>query len=241
MGILLFGSKSKIPMKAKEEVTMKELEVIKEELASYLKIVSNDKYPFTYYTFDYQWIEAWNLIGFRYLKKEPLLLDIRLMHIEQEARDYAAFVAERDADGGIMFNPDEYLKIIALVELQILQKEVIDEERPLAHFTVMDADEILQIHYPPNLLQYAIGHYYCYSPADEAQLPEMKSVISLPHWSTRVGANQITDLTFATFTQQQLADPHFDLLDDASGTIRFNQQALEELVILLKRRIFRLP
>lgn len=220
---------------------MKELEVIKEELASYLKIVPNDTYPFTYYTFDYQYAESWDLIGLRYLKKEPLLLDIRLMHIEQEARDYETFVAERDADGSISFNPDEYLTIIAFFEQQILQKGVVDEERPLAHFVGMDADELLQVRYPPVILQHAIGHYYRYFPDEEAKIPGVVSVIGLPHWSTLFGANQITALGFATLTSQQLADSHFDFLDDASGTIRFNQSALEELVILLKRRTFRFP
>ena len=220
---------------------MKDLKVITKDLASYLKLSSHDGDSFTYYIFDYQYAESWDLIGLRYLKKEPLLLDIRLMHIEQEARDYDAFVAERDANGYISFNPDEYRQIIAFFEQQLLQKEVVDENRPLVHFTVMGVDEMLQMRYPPSLLHDSVGRYYRYFPSDEAQLPGAVSVIRLPHWSTRFGTNQITGLGFATLTSQQLADSHVDLLDDASGTIRFNQPALEELVVLLKRRIFRLP
>lgn len=76
-------------------------------------------------------------------------------------------------------------------------------------------------------------------PYDEAQIPGTISAIGLPHWSTEFGVNQITGLWFATLTQQQLEDPNFDLFDDASGTIRFNRQVLEELVMLLKCRTFR--
>ncbi len=52
---------------------------------------------FTYYTFDTKWEESWNIIGIHYQNLTPFLVDVRLMYIDQDARDWNEFVAERDA------------------------------------------------------------------------------------------------------------------------------------------------
>jgi hypothetical protein len=220
-------------------INLQQLQIVDDELASYLKISPDERKRFTYYIFEDRLEEHWNVFGLHYLSRAPLLVEIRLMYIDQDARDWSPFVAERDAPGYAFFNRGTYPSVIAFFEETALNKEILDHNESIRHFFLMNRKELLQFHYPQERVEAAVGNYYRYVPEKGVQGSEKISVICLPNWSSPHGENQISSLWFITLSPQQLANPQFDLVDDIDGlgTITFNQRALEELIILLRQRI----
>jgi hypothetical protein len=230
---------------AKEYVkALKQLKVVDDDLATYLKITSQDQIKFTYYTFDTKWEEYWNVIGIRYRSRTPFLIDVRLMYIDQDARDWDGFVAERDAPGYVALDPDDYARVIAFFEMlvqkeMLVYEEMLDQDESFKHFSLMSLEELVKFHYPQSLDHAAIGDYYRYMPDEGIQDNDFISIVSLPRWSAQYGKYQVSTLWFITLSQQQLSNPQFDLVDDVDGlgTITYNLQALQELILLLKRRL----
>ena len=129
---------------------LKRLKVVDDDLATYLKITSQDQIKFTYYSFDTQWEEYWNVIGIRYRSQSPFLIDVRLMYIDQDARDWDGFVAERDAPGYVLVNPDNFARVISFFE-KLVHKNMLDQDESLKHFSMMSLEELAQFHYPLGL------------------------------------------------------------------------------------------
>lgn len=219
---------------------MKQLQIVDNDLASYLKLSPDERKQFTYYTFDHKpFEEYWNVFGLRYLSQTPsFLVDVRLMYIDQDARDWSNFVAERDSPGFVTFDPGTFPSVVAFFEM-VLKKEMLVHEEAITHFSLMSRKELLQFHYPHERVEAAVGNYYRYLPEQGVQDSEKISLICLPSWSSQHGGNQSSSLWFITLSPQQPGTPQFDLVDDVDGlgTMRFNQRALEELIILLRQRI----
>jgi len=217
---------------------LKRLKVVDDDLATYLKFTSQDQIKFTYYSFDTEWEEYWNVIGIRYRSQNPFLIDVRLMYIDQDARDWDGFVAERDAPGYVLVNPDDFARVISFFET-LVHKNMLDQDESLKHFSMMSLEELALFHFPLGLDYAAIEDYYRYIPDEGIQDDDFFSIVSLPRWSAQYGKNQASTLWFITLSRQQLSNPQFDLVDDVDGlgTITFNLQAFEELIFLLKRRL----
>src|SRR5437667_10527831 len=111
----------------------KQLKVVEDMLASYLKFSPDEASKFIYYTFETIQTEHWDILGVKHLNKNPLLIDVRLMYIDQDARDWVKFVAEHDAPGYITFNPTTYLGMITFFE-EILGRKVYDQEGTTKYF-----------------------------------------------------------------------------------------------------------
>ena len=121
---------------------MQQLQIVDDELASYLKISPDERKRFTYYTFENRLEEHWNVFGLRYLSQAPLLVEIRLMYIDQDARDWSHFVAERDAPGYAIFDPGTYPGMGAFFEM-MLNKEIPDHDELIRHFFLMSREELM--------------------------------------------------------------------------------------------------
>jgi hypothetical protein len=218
---------------------LKELTIVRKELAEYLKFSPDEAKKFTYYTFDIPYTENWDVFGAQYLSTDPLLVDIRLMQIDQDARDWEQFIAERDTPGYVEVEPATYPLVVAFFE-KIVGKGVEDAGQAMRYFSLVDREGLMELHYRTTRVDDAVGGYYRYRPDEGIQPSDMVSVVCMPQWSRRYGANQVSSLWFLTFPQQRLDDPSFDLImsADGLGTMRFNRDALEELIILLKRHTY---
>lgn len=214
----------------------KQLNLVDDTLASYLKILPSEAKKFTYYTLELGQTEHWDIVGIQYLSKFPLLIDVRLMYIEQEACDWEPFVAERDAPGLITFNPSEYLTIIAFFET-LLSGEIHDQGKKTNSFSLLDREELLQLRYSTGPVDDVVGIYYRYTPDIEGQDPSMINILCFPRWSPHYGIHQSSSLWFTSLSQHHLKDTQLDLTNDIDGlgTLRFNQSTLEEFVLLLKK------
>ncbi|MGZ3624910.1 MAG: hypothetical protein ACXWPS_10675 [Ktedonobacteraceae bacterium] len=136
---------------------MKQLQVVEDDLATYLKIASQDQIKFTYYSFDTKWEEYWNVIGIGYRSRTPFLIDVRLMYIDQDARDWDEFVAERDAPGFVELGPDDYASVISFFEM-LAHEEILDQNQSFKHFSMMSFEELVKFHYPQNLAKVDVGN-----------------------------------------------------------------------------------
>lgn len=197
----------------------------------------------TYYTFDTnvssKWITNWDIVGIHYRSKEPLLLDVQLMYIDEEALiNWPPFEAPRDAPGLISLNPPELLALIEFFET-LIDSYLSHGDQTLTHFRLLDVDDLMKFRFDDWPIDDKIGNYYRYLPDEGVQSPEEISIVGLPRWSAKYGIEQCTGLTFVTFNQQRLSDPQFRPSDtDGLGTMRFNQPALEEFIALLKQRTY---
>ena len=72
------------------------------------------------------------------------------MYIDQDARDWDGFVAEHDAPGYVLLNPDDYACVISFFEM-LIHKEMLDQNESLKHFSMMSLEEFVQLHYPQSL------------------------------------------------------------------------------------------
>ena len=232
----------KIPMEEffrEVEKILEELTRVRKDLAEYLKLSPDEAKKFTYYTFDIPYTENWDVFGVQYLSTDPLLVDIRLMQIDQDLCELEQFIAERHAPGFVAVEPATHPLIVAFFE-EIAGKEVEDTGQAMRYFSLVDREGLIELHYRVGRVDDAVGAYYRYKPNEGIQDPQTISIILLPRWSRRYGTNQVSSLWFLTFPQQRLDDPAFDLIDNADGlgTMRFNSSALEELIILLKRHTY---
>jgi hypothetical protein len=225
-------------------VALKTLETLGYDRAFFkLKASGTDDSEFTYYTFDKniasKWITYWDIVGIHYRSKEPLLLDVQLMYIDEEALiNWPPFKAPRDTPGLISFDPPELLALIEFFETLSVHR-LSDGGQTLAYFCLLDIDDLVKFRFDSWPIDDKIGNYYRYLPDEGVQSLEEISIVGLPRWSAKSGVYQQTGLTFATFDRQRLDDPLFRPSDtDGLGTMRFNQPALEEFIALLKQRTY---
>lgn len=212
----------------------KELKIVDDRLASYLKFSPDEARKFVYYTFETNQTEHWDILGIRYLDKSPLLLDVRLMYIDQDARDWEGFIAERDAPGYITCDPTKYLTIITFFEALLDVK--VHNQDTTNYFSLLDHDKLQKLHHSTTT-PHAIDTYYRYTSSIERQDSNMINLVCFPHWSSQYGMHQISALWFISLSQQHLNNAQFDLESDIEGlgTLRFNQSSLEEFVFLLNK------
>ena len=216
----------------------KQLKAVDDTLASYLKFSPDEARKFAYYTFETNQTEHWDILGIHYLSKKPLLVDVRLMYIDQEARDWEQFVAERDAPGYITFNLTTYLSIITFFEM-LLDGEVHNQDKTTKYFFLLDHEELRQLHYSSGAVDAVVDTYYRYMPNIDVQDTGLINVVRFPHWSSHYGIQQISSLWFISLSQQHLNNAQFELESDIGGlgTLRFNKSTLEEFILLLKNNI----
>jgi hypothetical protein len=200
---------------------------------------------FSYYTFDEGYrpelVDVWEIIGVRIQRDEPLLLDVRCMHIEEDMFERGEFVALRDALSYVSLLPARAGALNKFFES--LLKERPASEGAITYFRLMSADDLEAIHMPERHIPRFVGRTYQYVLSERGQNHEEISVFSFPGWSSHYGANQTAVLACMKFRKQQLADPLFTPFPSFGrsyevSTVTFDQRALEEFVILLKQRTY---
>ncbi len=149
---------------------------------------------FTYYTFDKNvastWITHWDIVGIHYRSKEPLLLDIQVLYIDEEALiNWPPFEAPRDAPSFISFNPPELLALIEFFET-LSDHRLTDGSQTLAYFCPLDVDDLVKFRFDDWPIDHKIGSYYRYLPDEGVQSAEEISIVGLPRWSAKYGVTQ---------------------------------------------------
>jgi len=200
---------------------------------------------FTYYTFDYNIAQNqpgdWDILGIRLRRsaQEAVLLDVRLLYIHEEKFEWEEFEAPRDADGRITIKPSTLPVVIAFFEGYLADRWLLNEKRRDRYFHLLTEEQMTQLHFAPWRRNAGRGHDYDYRPGEDVQSPEMMSVISLPIWTSKYGANQVTSLACASFERHRLEDAQFIppfKVPHWVGSITFDQPALAEFIHLLKER-----
>ncbi len=204
---------------------------------------------FTYYTFDTTgapgWANYWNLVGLHWRSRNPLLLDVRIMYMEDDELPLDAF-DPRYASSLLLMKPAEFLALIQFFEETTIDFRRLKAVHPLASFHLLDADELMHLHLKPWQIEqkvedysYKFGDYYRYTPAENVQSAEKMSLLCLPEWSSRFDADQYNSMKVVTFDQVRLVDPEFNPFDAVTlawpGTMTFDQGTLEEFIVLLKQ------
>lgn len=230
----------------KDWVSLKPLITIGYSLESFhLTNPDSEGHQFTYYTFDEHYrpelLDTWEIVGLHQQSNDPWLLDMRFMHIDLEMFDRGEFVALRDAPSYLSLHPDTLRALIEFFEGRMKERTTTDSG--IAHFHLLNADDLKDIHLPTWKIPYWKGGTYRYLPDAGVQSIEEISIFSLPDWDPKYGANQVATLEHDMFREEQLADPAFELFSSFGnthgvGTVTFNQLALEEFIILLQQHSY---
>ena len=219
-------------------IALNQLQPITDDLKSYLRIVEDSQDledQWIYYVIDPTGFkDSWDLFGLRYVNLNPLLLDIRLLHIDEEALTLNTFTPEDNASGYILCSSDAYKSIISFIEDTILHENVPKNEEWLTHFSHMKREELLQLRIPAIAIDQAIKTHYRYCFEQDRNTHQI-DLLSVPSW-TKTYKGQIN---FKTFLTSQIQDPEFDFYLDSvgKGTLRFDQYTLKEFVIVLKQHL----
>ncbi len=200
---------------------------------------------FTYYTFagvySPQVIDVWEVVGLRFQSNDPLLLDMRMMHIEDEMFEYEVTTLQ-DMPSYLSLDPDRLLAVIEFFEALLEGKKRTTPER-ISHFKHMSAEELRDIRLPEWKIQYYKGSSYRYYPDQGVQSEEKISVFKFPQWSAQYERNQVTTLAYDSFERRLLNDPAFKAFSSFAqthgvGVVTFNQEALEEFIALLNEHTY---
>lgn len=201
-----------------------------------LKLRSQEQSSFSYYTAKAlkKYDSYWSIIGIRHFNEDPLLVAIRLMYIDEELLVDADFQAERDASNFLFLHYSEMTHIVAFLE-DILKKEIlISPPRQLQYFSPMSKEDLKEIHISSDIINQQGRCYYWYHYYSEEQSRGRLQIVKVPNWSQ--GSSGIGLLIFYNFEREKLRDSQFNPFDEVgSGLLTFNQQALEELIFLLKQ------
>jgi hypothetical protein len=205
---------------------------LNEQLAHYLKISSFDKDRFVYYILNDDYEESWDIIGFRSVHNN--VIDIRLMHVDDDMLEDEQFSSEGDSSSYISFDINRCKQFISFLEQVVLQNKVrkIDE---IHEFHLLDAIQLRNLHYPETLLKTGVGYWYKYTDKSVSVEKESIRLVGLPSWKKEYRLNQSNSLWFVTLEPSHLDDEHFNLIRSSYGlgTISFTRRALEELISML--------
>jgi hypothetical protein len=194
----------------------------------------------TYYTFDNATISRqpgyWNIVGVNLHQENDFFLDLQILYIDEEALQYRPFSALRDASNFLSLHQDEMQALVSFLEEKFnLRDSHLKSE--LQHFSMMNEQELAELHFDEREIQQNCGNYYLYHPDSHIQTFDEISIIGLPSWDFKGKIYSTGTLVFATFDRERLKDPAFHILDgEWLGSIRFDLQALREFIFLLKQQ-----
>ena len=213
-----------------------------------LKIANPDSQGrnFTYYTFvgkaRPKFQDVYEIVGIHLKRRDPLLFEMRFLHLEDEMYEWEEFQALEDAPFYLSLDPAKELTLFQFLT-HLDAPPLAKEEVRIEHFHLMSSDDLRSIRLPEWKIPYLQGHTYRYLPNPGVQPQEEISVFSFPHWSSHYGANQVAPLECNTFLEEQLLDPQFQPLGSfgstfGTGTVTFDRVALREFVCLLKQHAY---
>lgn len=197
---------------------------------------------FTYYTFsDSRWGTQpgyWDLIGLHLQSEGPWRIDMRLLHIEEEALEWTKFEALRDADDYLSLDSPRLQALIYFCEHEVGHSSL-ESKQEKSHFLLMNDEESVNHHINQLAFEYGKGNYYRYLPDENVQSSEKVSIILFPDWlsNSKQKKHYSSSLFFATFNRNKLDDPKFySFLGEWCGFMTFDQIAWQEFVALLRQR-----
>ncbi len=224
-------------------VALTPLETIGYDLAFFnLPGTEDNGTVFTYYIFDTTrppgWENDWNLVGLHQHSSDPVLLDIRLMNVGDDELSLDAF-DPRFANPFLTVNSSEFLALIQFLEDRLVDCQRLKATRSPASFHLLDAEELTQLRLPLREIERKMGDYYRYTPEKNVQRLDKMSLMHFPQWSS--GYNYAS-LMVVTFERARLTDPQFRPFDSIDiewpATMTFDQEALEEFIVLLKEHSY---
>lgn len=197
---------------------------------------------FTYYTFDNVYPPAfandWNIVGLRCRGNDLPSFDMQFMYTSDDELSMDEFHPDQNASRFLWLQSAELLALIEFFE-DIVGYQVTDENTTLKYFHLLDPDELANLHFKQWAIDMYTGHCYRYIPDPKIQKPADIVLFKMPRWVQRQKLTQSTTFEMIVFDQQQLADPEFFPTDTYGlATVTFNQQALEEFILLLKQRTY---
>lgn len=230
-----------------DQERVKALKLLTKDEASFLKLplIEGKGRAYKYYTFDVEWpitlLTNWNIVAIRLHKQDPWLLEVGLIHIEEEELEIETFQPLNDAGGFISFQPSEFLQLSQFFS-------TFSEARPenilITHFAELDKEKLVSMHIPewrfsPSMSK-GLGSYYQYIPERNIQKGDKISLLRLPSWQNSIfGKNQESGLVFCTFDRHELADPQFNPFEGQwRGFITFTKSAWQDFIALLRQRTY---
>jgi hypothetical protein len=209
------------------------------------------------------YLEYWDIVSIEQRRADPLLLDVRLLHIDElmldEDQDNLDDQTGQESDGqepgaddealrfdafnwaqGFMSpTPAEFNDLIQLLETW-LEKPLPRADDPITRFRRVARDELTHWRVKAaNPKQEAI--WYQYLPDAAVASADEITLIHPARWraNSRYGLEQHGFFEIVTFQRQRLADPGFKPLDTwGAGRIVLNHSALREFVSLLMQHSF---
>jgi hypothetical protein len=197
---------------------------------------------FSYYTFDEQYrpefVEIWEIIGLRFQSEEPWLLDLQLLHIEQEDRgDFLSW-----QDGDLDLSPERLQALVAFLEALGNEQRV--PGGPLSRFRPITVDELVKRGLRAWVARSMQGGWYQYLPSNISRMDaHVFHVFKFPIWTSKHGANQTAMLKYDTYDEPQRKGPGSGLLDvfdtiQEVSVVTFDQVAFDEFLLLLKQHTY---
>ncbi|MHB8595883.1 MAG: hypothetical protein ACYDER_03630 [Ktedonobacteraceae bacterium] len=148
---------------------------------------------------------------------------------------------EQDAWTYLSFHPTELVALIQWLE-NMSGCKVAERTHPTPHFHQLDANSLASFHYKGMDIEIRLGDMYRYMPSEHVQREEVGDQVHLvefPRWQLRKGNKQTSVFGLKTFKRHLLDDPEF-WPENIQGLVpvSFDQEALEELIFLLKQRTY---
>jgi len=200
---------------------------------------------FIYYTFDTVsppgFANYWNIVGFRRRGNRMPLFDVQLLSVDDDELAEETYYPEQDAGTYLSFHPAEFVALIQWLE-NMSGCSVIEGTQLTPHFQLLNANELASLHYKGLDIEIWLGDVYRYVPSKQVQQEEAGDqlhLVELPRWQLQKGNKQYGVFGLITFERHLLNDPEF-WPDDVQGLVpvSFDQEALEELIFLLKQRTY---
>lgn len=200
---------------------------------------------FIYYTFDTvsppAFVDDWNIVGFRRRGGKMPLYDMQLVSVSDEELGLETYCPEQDAETYLSFHPTEFVALIQWFE-NMSGCNVVEGTYPTPHFQQLDANELASLHYKGLDMEIWLGDMYRYVPSKQVQqeeIAELMHLVKFPRWQLQKGNKQYGVFELKTFEKYLLNDPEF-WPENVQGLVpvSFDQEALEELIFLLKQRTY---
>lgn len=209
----------------------------------FFKLPGNVGRDFTYYTFNDTpppgMANEWNIIGIRRRLQNIPLIDVSVMHTDDDELSLEEFTPEY-ADNFLSLSLQNVQALITWIEESVMRRQISSrQEIRKRYFRLLNIDELVNLHLMPWQIQRAADTYYVYLPDESIQDAEKLSVVHFPTRPTQYEASQRVLLEFVTFDRSLLNDPAFRPFDSIKwlGYMTFNETSLREFLSLLKHHI----
>lgn len=200
-----------------------------------------------YYMFEEDanlYAEDWDVLGIRWITHIPLLIELRLLHIDDVMLEpeWHHFDVFKDAGNYFGMNPPQLEALIQFLTDILSENNASTNGYNFLHFRQMNNDELAALHFEQWKIDHSRGRYYQYFPSKGLQSEEKMSMICFPVWSSKYGIFQSSMVECVTFERHRLADPEFNPFDPSlpwAGNILLDQPALREFIMVLEQHTFK--